>query len=390
MAKIKTERSRKVRMPRAVYVLSAAVFVLGTNEFGIAGLLPEIAGELSVPLPRAGLLVSAYAVAMVVGTPLLTVLSMRMPRKATLLAALALFVAGQLLGALAGGYLTLLIARVITAVATGTFWAVSAAVVVSLVDPAHWGRALSLQMGGLTVANVLGVPLGTLVGQQFGWRATLWVIASAALIATLAIARTVEGAARQAEPADIRAEFGAFTNGRLWLTLGIIAIFQTAVIGCFSYLAPVVTEVAGLSDGWVAVALAMFGLGSLIGVQLGGRFADAYPWSTLYLGLGVILVALCALVAAGSAAPVALTAVLMLGIAAFVGAAALNARVFGLAATAPRLAGAVSASAFNVGAALGPVLGGLTIGAGLGYRSPSTIGVVLVGVALGLVARKLG
>ena len=384
MTEIETDRSEKAHIPRAVYVLSGAVFVLGTSEFGIAGLLPEIAADLAVSLPSAGLLISAYAVAMVIGAPALTVLTLRMPRRATLLGALGLFVAGQVLGALAGDYLTLLIARVVTAAATGAFWAASAAVVVSVVDPAHRGRALSLQMGGLTVANVLGVPLGTLVGQQLGWRATFWIIAAGAALSGAAIARVVAGSQRQSAPVGVRAEFRAFASGRLWLALAIIAVFQTAVMSCFSYLAPLITEVAGLPAGLVPVALALFGVGSLIGVQLGGRLADAHPWATLHLGLGAILLALLALGTAGAVGPVALAAALLLGAAAFASAASINARVFGLATAAPRLAGAVSASAFNVGATLGPWLGGVTITAGWGFRAPSWLGAVLIVVALGL------
>lgn len=392
MPKLKTDRSDKARIPRAVYVISGTVFVLGTSEFGIAGLLPEISTELSVSLPRAGLLISVYAIAMVIGAPVLTVLTLRMPHRATLLAALALFVAGQVLGALAADYSVLLVARVVTAVATGTFWAVAAAVVVSLVDPANRARALSLQMGGLTVANVLGVPLGTLVGQQFGWRATFWVIGAAAATATVGIALAVAGSThRRAAPVGLRVELEAFTSGRLWLTLGIVAVFQTAVIGCFSYLAPLIGEVAGLPTGWVPAALALFGIGSLIGVQLGGRLSDAHPAGTLYFGLSAIAVALLAIVAGGSLAPVALAATLLLGVAAFAGAAALNARVFTLGIAAPRLVGAVSASAFNVGATLGPWLGGLTISAGLGFRSPSAVGLALIAVAtvLSLLFRAL-
>src|SRR5882757_8501754 len=384
MTKIETDRSETARIPRAVYVLSGAVFVLGTSESGIAGLLPEIATDLAVSLPSAGLLISAYAVAMVIGAPELTVLTLRMPRRATLLGALGLFVAGQVLGALAGDYLTLLIARVVTAAATGAFSEASAAVVVSVVAPAHRGRALSLQMGGLTVATVLGVPLGTLVGQQLGWRATFWIIAAGAALSGAAMARVVAGSQRQSAPVGVRAEFRAFASGRLWLALAIIAVFQTAVMSCFSYLAPLITEVAGLPAGLVPVALALFGVGSLNGVQLGGRLADAHPWATLHLGLGAILLALLALGAAGAVGPVALAAALLLGAAAFASAASINARVFGLATAAPRLAGAVSASAFNVGATLGPWLGGVTITAGWGFRAPSWLGAVLIVVALGL------
>lgn len=384
MANFKTDRSQKLRIPRVVYVLGGAVFVLGTSEFGIAGLLPEIAAELSVSVPDAGLLISAYAIAMVIGAPLLTVLSLRLPRRATVLGALALFVAAQAAGALAADYPTLLVARMLTAAATGAFWAAAATVVVSVVDPARRAHALSLQMAGLTIANVVGVPLGTLIGQQFGWRVTMWSIAAAATLATLLIIAVLTGGVQQPAPASVRVEFKAFASGQVWLVLLIIALFQTAVMACFSYLAPMITDVAELAPGMVPVALALFGIGSLIGVQLGGRLADAYPWHTLYAGLGAILLALLALALGGSVAPVALAAILALGIAAFAGAAAANGRLFTVAAEAPRLAGAVSASAFNVGATLGPWLGGLTITAGWGYRSPAAIGIGLVAIALGL------
>jgi MFS transporter, DHA1 family, chloramphenicol resistance protein len=383
---IKTDRSRKVRVPRSVYVLGATIFVLGTTEFVIAGLLPELAADLHVSLPHAGLLISAFAIAMVVGAPLLTVATLRLPRRATLLGALGLFVAGQVLGALAGDYTTLLVARVITAAATGAFWAVAGVVAVSAVDPAYRARALSLLLGGLTSANVLGVPLGTLLGQQFGWRATFWAIGAAAAIAIVGVWFSLPGDRRApgSAPAGVRAELRAFTSGRLWLALGTTAVFEAGMMGMFSYLAPVVTDVAGLSVGMVPVVLTLYGVGSLVGVQLGGRLADAYPWATLYVGLGALVAMLVTLAAAASVPAVLLGSAFLLGVAVFVAATPLNARVFQLAGPAPTLASAVNASAFNVGNTVGPWLGGLVISAGFGFRMPSTVGAVLVAAALGL------
>jgi len=391
MPAIETDRSRKIRIPRVVYAISATVFVLGTSEFGIAGLLPEIADDMDVSIPRAGLLISGYALAMVIGAPLLTVLTLRLPRRATAVGALGLFIAGQVVAAVAGDYVLLMAARMVTAAATGAFWAVAAAVVVSVVDPAHRARALALQMGGLTVANLLGVPLGSVIGQQFGWRVTMWTIAAGAVVMTGVLLRVLTPTEQPQAPVSVQTEYDAFRNGRLWLALGTIAVFHAAVIAYFGYLAPVITDVADLSEGMVPTALVLFGLGSLVGVQIGGRLADARPWYTLYLGLGTILIALGVVIVAGGVAAVTLAATFATGVAAFTGAASLNGRIFGLGASAPRLVGAAGASAFNIGATLGPWLGGLVISAGWGYRSPAALGIGLVvaAIAMGVLSQRL-
>lgn len=214
MPAIETDRSRKIRIPRVVYAISATVFVLGTSEFGIAGLLPEIADDMDVSIPRAGLLISGYALAMVIGAPLLTVLTLRLPRRATAVGALGLFIAGQVVAAVAGDYVLLMAARMVTAAATGAFWAVAAAVVVSVVDPAHRARALALQMGGLTVANLLGVPLGSVIGQQFGWRVTMWTIAAGAVVMTGVLLRVLTPTEQPQAPVSVQTEYRPQRAGR--------------------------------------------------------------------------------------------------------------------------------------------------------------------------------
>lgn len=378
------------RVPGAVYVLGTGTFVLGTTEFVIAGLLPEVARDLSVSIPRAGLLISAFAVAMALGAPVLTVLTLRLPRRATLLGALALFVAGQVLGALAPDYLTLLTARVVTAAATGAFWAVAGVLVVGMVGPRHRARALSVLLGGLTVANVLGVPLGTLVGQWLGWRATFWLIGGAAVVAGVAVRAVLTGSSGAGPAVGVRAELAAFGGGRLWLALATVAAFEAGVMGTFSYLAPVVTEVARLPVGAVPVVLTLYGVGSLIGIQVGGRLADAHPWSTLFVALAAVALILAALAVAGGVRSVVFGASLLLGLAVFTAATPLNARVFMLGGRAPTLAGAATTSAFNVGNTVGPWLGGAVIDAGWGYRAPAAVGamVILVALATGVLSRS--
>ena len=379
MSHKENDRAAKVRVPGAVYVLGAGTFVLGTTEFVIAGLLPDVARDLAVSIPRAGLLISAFAVAMAVGAPLLTVLTLRLPRRATLLGALVLFVAGQVFGALAPDYGTLLVARVVTAAATGAFWAVAGVLTVGLVDPSHRARALSVLLGGLTVANVLGVPLGTMVGQHLGWRATFWLIGGAAVLVGVMI-RVVLTGGRVAAGGSIgvRAELGAFADSRMWLALATIAMFEIAVMGAFSYLAPVVTEVAGLPAGAIPVVLTLYGVGSLLGIHLGGRFADAHPWATQHSALIAIAVLFGALAAAGGSSWVIFVVAPLLGMAVFIAGTPLNARVFMLGGPAPTLAGAATTSAFNVGNTIGPWLGGLTISAGWGFRAPDWVGAVAI------------
>jgi len=372
------------RVPPVVYVLGACVFAMGTSEFMIAGLLPDIAADLGVSIPEAGYLISAFAVGMIVGAPLMAVLTLRLPRRTTLVGALLVVAAGQAAGALAGGYGVLLAARVVTAVAMGAFWAVAAVVTVASVPPGARARALSVLLAGLTVSNVAGVPLGTLVGQQFGWRASFWLVGVLAVLGVGGVVAAVRRDAGGTAAPRLGAELATFRRVRLWIALGTTALYQAAVIGLFSYVAPLITDVAGLAPGWVPAVQLAFGLGGFAGVVLGGRIADAHPWATLFGSLAAV-VALLAGIGLLAPVPVALGVLLVaLGFTSFVIAAPLNARVFALAGSAPTLASAANTSAFNVGNALGPALGGVVIAAGLGFTAPAWVGVGLAAAAGGL------
>jgi MFS transporter, DHA1 family, chloramphenicol resistance protein len=374
--------SRPARIPRVVPVLALSIFALGTSEFMIAGLLPQLASDLRVGIPEAGYLISAFAVGMIVGAPAMAVLTLRLPRRTTLLAALGVFVVGHVVSALAPHYGVLLVARVVTAVATGAFWAVAAVVTVSVVVPQLRARSLAVLLGGLTVANVAGVPLGTLVGQQFGWRSAFWAVGALAAVSALGVVLSVAPGTEHGAAPRVAAELAAFRHGRLWLALGTTALYQSAMIGAFSYVAPLLTEVAGIEERWVPAVLLGFGLGSLVGVVVGGRLADPYPWPTLFGGLasaGVLL----GLVGVFAREPVVVVGlVVLLGAIAFIAGAPLNARVFALAGAAPTLASATNTSAFNVGNSLGPALGGLAIGAGWGFTAPAYLGVLLAAGAI--------
>ncbi|WP_158603012.1 Cmx/CmrA family chloramphenicol efflux MFS transporter [Jiangella rhizosphaerae] len=374
-----------MRVPPAVYVLGASIFVLGTTEFMIAGLLPEIAADLDVSIPQAGLLISAFAIGMTVGAPVMAVATLRLPRKATLLAASAVFLAGHVLGAMAPSYEVLMVARVVSAVATGAFWAVAAVVTVRISPAGATARALAVLVGGLTLSNVLGVPAGTWVGQQLGWRAAFWAVAALSVATAAAVTVMVPRAAgASTAPPRVRDEVRVFRGRRIWLALATTATFQAAMFAAFSYFAPLLTDVAGLDEADVPLVLALFGLGSFVGITVGGRIADR----GLFLNIVGSLVALAttmtvlALVSGSTAGAVA--AVFAVGVAGFSIAPGLNARVFVVAGDAPTLASSVNTSAFNVGNTLGPWIGGAAISAGWGFVAPVWLAAGLALVALGI------
>lgn len=374
-------------MPLTVYMLGASIFVLGTSEFMLAGLLPALAADLAVSIPDAGLLISAYAIGMLFGAPLFAAATLRLPRKPTLLSSLGVFAAGHVAGALAPTYGVLFASRVLSAVACAGFWAVATATTVALVPEERRGRALALVAGGLTLANVIGAPLGTFLGQHLGWRSAFWAVAVLALAAMGGVALLV-GETRRAgeEPPRLRHELRAYRRPQVWLALGITVLTTAATMATFSYLAPLLTEAAGLASGWVPAVLALYGIGTLIGISLGGRLADVSPLWTLAAGLTGQIAVAAALALAGTSTTVAVAGALALGLAGFLTNPALNTRVFALAEEAPTLAGASNVTGFNIGIVLAPWVSGSTIEAGFGYLSVTWSTIAFGVVALGAVA----
>lgn len=369
------------RVPVVVYVLALCVFSVGTSEFMVAGILPDMAADLAVTIPEAGYLISAFAVGMIVGAPVTAALTLQLPRRTTLLAALAVVVAGHLAGALAPDYGVVLVTRVVSAVATGAFWAIAGVVTVSSVGPRARARALSVMLAGLTVANIAGVPLGAVLGQAFGWRAPFWAVAALAVAGIAGVLLSVPGGGPVGERPRLASELAVFRRGQLWLAIATIAFYAAALTGMLSYLAPLLVEVAGIDARWIPAVLLALGVGSFAGVLLGGRLGDAHPWPTLFGALGGVG-ALMGLTALFAGVPVAVVVlVLLLGGVSYVAAAPLNARVYALAGAAPTLASAANTAAFNIGNAIGPAVGGLAIAAGWGYTSPAWLGVVLIAAA---------
>ncbi|MGW9209325.1 Cmx/CmrA family chloramphenicol efflux MFS transporter [Embleya sp. NPDC055664] len=372
-------------MPFAVYVLGLAVFAQGTSEFMLSGLLSGIADDLHVSIPTAGLLTSAFAVGMVVGAPAMALVGRRQPRRRALLFFLCVFIAAHVVGALTPNYPVLLATRVFGALANAGFWAVALVTAIDLVRPEQRARATSVVVGGVTIACVVGVPAGALLGDRWGWRAAFWAVALVSLPAVLAIARTIPNHAPPAHPdpsANTRRELRALLTRPLLSTLSVMALVQGATFCAFSYFEPVITEVTGLADGWVPIALALFGVGSFVGVTIAGRIVDRRPTQVIGWGMAASAVGW-ALFAYTAGTPwAAITLVAIQGMLAFATGTALIARVLRLSQDTSGLSGALATSAFNIGGTLGPWLGGLTIDANLGYRAPLATSAALMLLAL--------
>jgi DHA1 family inner membrane transport protein len=380
-------------MPAALLALAISAFGIGTTEFVIMGLLPEVAADFGVSIPSAGLLISGYALGVVVGAPLLTALASRVPRKTVLVALMGLFIAGNVLSALAPSYGLLMTGRVVAALSHGAFFGVGSVVAASLVAPAKQASAIALMFTGLTVANVLGVPAGTALGQAFGWRSTFWVVSALGVIGAIGILALVPH--QKPDPnAGLRGELAVFRRPQVWLALAMTALGFAGVFASFTYIAPMMTEVAGFSSGAVTWLLVLFGAGLFAGNLLGGKAADRKLMPSLYVILAALALVLVAFVFTAHAKVPAAITIALFGAAGFATVPPLQARVMAKAEGAPALASAANIAAFNLGNAGGAWLGGQAIESGLGYTAPNWIGAVLAAAGLavalfsGLLDRK--
>ncbi|GAA3742215.1 Cmx/CmrA family chloramphenicol efflux MFS transporter [Streptomyces tremellae] len=373
-------------MPLAVHILGLSVFALGTSEFMLSGLLPPIARDMDVSIPTAGLLVSAFAIGMVIGAPLLSVATLRLPRRTTLIALISVFGLGQIAGALAPTYGVLFASRVASAFACAGFWAVGASVAVAMVPRTARARAMSVMIGGLSIANVLGVPAGAFLGEHLGWRSAFWAVAVASVIALAGVVTLIPRIPLPERRPELRRELTVYRDRQVWLAVAITALAGGAVFCAFSYMAPLLTGVTGLSDGWVPTVLALFGLGAFLGTVVGGRYADAHLFGVQLSGVAASTVLLAGLALTASHPVAAVVLTFLLGFSAFYTAPALNARMFNVASAAPTLAGATATAAFNAGNTAGPWLGGRVIDAGFGFASTAWAGAAMAVVAIGLCA----
>lgn len=376
---------RTAALPLQLYALTAAAFAIGTTEFVIMGLLPEIALDLQVSIPTAGLLVAGYAMGVVVGAPLLTIGTRRFERKSLLLGLISLFVAGNVLAAIAPNYEVLMAARVLASLCHGTFFGVGAIVAASLVAEDRRASAIALMFTGLALANILGVPGGTAIGQMFGWRATFWCVASIGLIAALAILFLIRPLAGDSK-AGYGDEFAALRNIRMWTALGTTVFGFGGVFVILTFIAPILRDATGLSSHGVTIALLIFGAGLTIGNTLGGKFADIALMPSLIAILSCLsfIQLLFGWVMFGFTGTYVL--LFFWGIAAFATIAPLQTRVVLVSPGAPSLASALNISAFNLGNAGGAFIGGVLIDQEFGYPAIAIAGaaVTACGIALAL------
>ena len=352
-------------MPIPLLALAISAFAIGTTEFVIMGLLPEVARDLSVSIPSAGLLVSGYALGVAVGAPLLAVITSKMPRKLALQLLMGVFIVGNVLCAVASGYSVLMIARVVTSFAHGSFFGIGAVVAASLVPQEKRASAIALMFTGLTLANVLGVPLGTFIGQEFGWRMAFWVVAALGVASLAGIAALVPNK-HDTGPVGLMHEVRVLKDPQVWMALAMTVVGFGGVFVVFTYIAPILEQVSGFSPRGVTLILVLFGTGLTLGNTMGGKLADRALMPSL-MGILLALAVVMAVFTRTSHSQVAAAVTIFVwGIAAFATVPPLQMRVVEKASAAPNLASTLNIGAFNVGNAGGAWLGGLAIGHGLG------------------------
>lgn len=375
-------------MPIALFALALGGFGIGLTEFVIMGLLPEVAADFAVSEAVAGYLISGYALAVAVGAIGLTVAITRIDRKKALVGLMVIFIAGNVLSALAPSYEMMMLGRIVAALSHGAFFGIGAVVAANLVPANRKAAAISLMFAGLTLANVLGVPIGTFIGQAAGWRSTFWVISVIGVVSLVGIALLIPATAGRTGGGSILAEFRIFRSGQVWASMIITVLGYGGMFGAFSYIAFTLTGVSGFAASTVPWLLVLFGVGLFVGNIVGGRAADRNLGRTLLVllvGLIVILVAF-ALLASSQVATLVL--LVLMGGFGFATAPGLQMRIMNFAGDAPTLASGANIAAFNVGNAFGAWVGGLTIAAGLGYASPLWAGaaVTLAGLVALLIA----
>ncbi|WP_349931505.1 Cmx/CmrA family chloramphenicol efflux MFS transporter [Glutamicibacter mishrai] len=381
-------------MPFALYLLALAVFVMGTSEFMLSGLLPAISADLDVDLGAAGLLTSAFAVGMALGAPLMAAVARRWPARPALLSCLLGFAISHVIAALATDFALLLATRILGAIANAGFLAIALSTATTLVPANLTGRAVSILLAGTSAAMIAGVPAGTLLGSHLGWRIVFWVIAGLCLPAVLGVLSTVPRSQTRRTPRtpslqnppgpapNLGTELAQLLRPQLAGTMLLAALVNGGTFAAFTFIAPIVTVTAGMPEGAVPLVLVLFGLGSFSGITIAGRFSDRRPLLILIVGGPLLLAGWIALNALAEHPAALLALVFAQGFLSFAVGSTLITRVLYAATGAPRMGGSYATMALNVGAALGPVLGGITLSAGSGQLSPVWVAMLLVALAL--------
>ncbi|MEV5766909.1 Cmx/CmrA family chloramphenicol efflux MFS transporter [Micromonospora sp. NPDC052213] len=364
------------RLPLGVYLLAISMFAMGSAEFLLAGVLPAIADDLSITLSSAGALISAFAIGVVIGGPPLAIITLRWPRRATLVTTQALFAASVAVGLLTQNYTLLLATRFICGLAYAGFWAVAAVTAISLVTPDRTARASGVVVSGLSLAMVAGGPAGAMLSYFTGWRGGFWGVAALTVAGAILTLLALPATSANVKP-SVRRELRTMRQPQLWVVYAATVLSTAAYMISFNYLAAFLTDITGVPRVWIPAILTLFGAGAFVGLSIGGRIADRRPSHTLLIGAIGILTSSVLLAGLAQHALAVVPLVLLLGVAGFVLNPAIYGRVFTIASQAPTLAGATTVSAFQLGISLVPVLAGAAFHAGAGITSVTWIGAVL-------------
>ncbi|MBP2585344.1 DHA1 family chloramphenicol resistance protein-like MFS transporter [Streptomyces sp. PvR006] len=361
------------RLPLAVYLLAFSLFAMGSAEFLLAGVLPDIADDLDISLSSAGALISAFAIGVVIGGPPLAVLTLRWPRRTTLVISQAVFAAGVAVGLLTDDFTVLLVTRFLIGLAYAGFWAVAAVTAISLVTPDRTARASGVVVSGLSIAMVAGGPAGAFLSHFTGWQGGFWAVVALTVLSAIATIVAVPATKAAQEP-SVKRELRTMRQPQLWVVYAATLLSTAAYMISYNYLAAFLTDITGVDSVWVPAILVLFGIGAFIGLSIGGRIADGRPHHALLIGAGGILVCSVLLALLADYAVAVVPLVLLLGVAGFVLNPAVYGRVFTVASGAPTLAGATAVSMFQLGISVVPVLAGVALGAGAGLTSIPWLG----------------
>jgi DHA1 family inner membrane transport protein len=374
----------KLAIPIPLLALAVCAFGIGVTEFAPMGLLPLIAADLKVSIPTAGLLISGYALGVLVGAPLLTLPTGKIPRKSLLMGLLGLFIVGNLISAVSIGYPMLMVGRVVTSLCHGSFFGIGSIVAAGLVEPNRRAGAVAAMFTGLSIANIIGVPFCTWLGQHFGWRAAFWAITVMGVVAAMSLQAALPRQKASGD-IDVRRELKALTSPDVLLALLTTVLSSAAMFTVFTYIAPILQHVTKVSPSFVTGVLLVYGVGLTIGNSLGGRYADKSLNGTLIVVLSA-LTALLLVFAWTMSFPIpAAVTIFAWGVATFATVAPLQTRVMTVAAKSPNLASSMNIGAFNLGNAMGAALGASVIGLGFSYRFVSISAAVLAFLSLALV-----
>lgn len=374
----------RTRSRFALTALAVGAFAIGTGEFVIMGLLPDVAGGLSVDVPDAGRLISAYALGVVVGAPLLIAASNRFPRKNVLIGLMAAYAVFNVISSMAPTYSLVVAGRFLAGLPHGAFFGIGAVVAGSLVAPERRARAMARMFAGLTLANVAGVPVSTLLGQQVGWRWVFAVVGVIGAVAAAAVALCVPDVRPADGPVRLSREFRALGRRPVWMALLVATVGGAGLFATYSYITPMLTDVAGFSPAEVTGLLALFGIGMTVGNLLGARLADAATLPTIYVGFVVEAVLALLFVPALQNQVTTVLVLFAFAVTTFTVVPSVQLRIIAGAGDAPNLASGANQAACNVANALGAALGGMAISAGLGVASANVVAAALAVAGLGI------